>query len=156
MSQRILRKEVKVSASPAEVFRAWTTRDGVREFFSPDARIELRIGGPYEPLFLLSEPPGEQGAEGCKVLSFLPAEMLSFSWNAPPHLPNVRKERTWVVLQFDPAGAGATRVRAAQLGWGEGEEWDQCYVYFDRAWDVVLGRLQERFERGPVDWAALD
>lgn len=40
-----------------------------------------------------------------------------------------------------------------ETGWGEGDEWDKAFAYFSSAWqDVVLKRLQYRFEVGPVDW----
>jgi len=40
----------------------------------------------------------------------------------------------------------------AHLGWGDGGQWDQAYAYFDKAWDTVLGNLQQRFVSGPRDW----
>src|SRR5512136_1989706 len=72
MKDRLLEKEVLARAPAEEVWRAWTTLDGIRQFFAPDARLEIRPNGPYEILFDLDAPPGRQGAEGCKVLSFVP------------------------------------------------------------------------------------
>jgi uncharacterized protein YndB with AHSA1/START domain len=155
MEKRILKKEIVVPAPKVEVFKAWTTNEGVRAFFAPSSNIELKIGGAYEILFSLDAPKGSQGSEGMRILSYLPNEMLSFSWNAPPHLADVRKERKWVVLQFDAIDGGTTRVRFTEMGYGEGGEWDECYAYFDRAWGIVLSRLKERFESGPVDWNKL-
>ena len=43
--------------------------------------------------------------------------------------------------------AGAADGITAQLGWGEGEDWDQGYAYFDRAWDWVIGRIKESLEQ---------
>jgi len=107
--------------------------------------------------FDLQAPKGSQGGEGCRVLSFLPMEMLSFEWNAPPEFPTVRKEQmrrhTWVVLQFYPIAKDQTKVRLAHLGWREGEEWEKVFQYFLRAWDIVLGRLEHMFTTGkPINW----
>jgi uncharacterized protein YndB with AHSA1/START domain len=88
-----------------------------------------------------------------KILSFLPEEILSFDWNAPPQFPTVRGQRTWVVVQFFPLDNDKAKVRLTHLGWGEGEEWDKVFQYFKRAWDVVLGRLQHMFVSGPMDWS---
>lgn len=45
-------------------------------------------------------------------------------------------------------------VTLIHTGWGEGGEWDDAFTYFERAWgDIVLHRLQHRFENGPVDWS---
>jgi len=150
--ERVIHKEIVVPAPASRVWDAWTTREGVTSFFAPRANLELAIGGPYEMLFDLAASPGSQGSEGCKILSYLPQEMLSFDWNAPPQCPNVRRERTWVVVQLEPQGAEATKVKVTHLGWQEGEEWEQAFDYFVRAWRVVLGRLAHRFAVGPVDW----
>lgn len=146
-SDRVLSKEVIVATPRHDVWRAWTTRDGVCSFFAPEANVELRVGGPYEILFNPDAEPGSRGGEGCRVLSYLPDEMFSFEWNFPPSIPSLRSAgtKTHVVLLFDELPDNQTRVRFAQLGWGEGADWDAGYAYFDKAWSWVLGRLRDRF-----------
>ena len=46
-----------------------------------------------------------------------------------------------------------TRVTLHHTGWGDGDEWDKAYAYFDRAWTNVLANLKKRFETGPYDWS---
>lgn len=152
MEKRVIQKSVVVEAPVGEIWRAFTTVEGVMAFFAPEAWVELAIGGPYELYFSPEAPAGSRGGEGLRILSYLPQEMLSFEWNAPPHLGQVRGERTWVVLQFEPMAAMETRVKLTHLGWGEGAAWDQAFAYFQRAWDVVLGRLVYCFAVGPIDW----
>ncbi len=88
-----------------------------------------------------------------RFLAVQPMRMISFTWNAPPHLPEARAQRTSVVVRFEPAGEGETRVSLSHGGWGDGGQWDQAYAYFDRAWGNVLGNLQKRFVEGPRDWS---
>jgi len=149
---RAIHQEALVPAPPGEVWAAWTSTAGVTTFFAPAAKIELRPGGAYELYFDPTGAEGLRGSEGMRVLAFVPGEMLSFEWNAPPHLPEVRREKTWVVLRFAPAGVGQTRVTLDHLGWRDGAQWDQAFDYFTRAWDVVLGRLVKRFQDGPATW----
>jgi uncharacterized protein YndB with AHSA1/START domain len=153
MQGRMIRKEVVVRASLEAVWNDWTTSEGAVTFFAPKANIGLALGGPYELYFDLDAPEGSRGSEGLKILSFLPMEMLSFEWNAPPQYPNVRKgQPTWVVVQLYSLGKNEVRVRLTHMGWGEGDEWDKVFQYFKRAWDIVLGRLEHRFSNGPIDW----
>jgi len=148
----MIRKIVVVQASVDDAWQAWTTMEGVTAFFAPQASVELAVGGDFEMYFDPKMPEGKRGSEGCKILSFVPGEMLSFTWNAPPHMPAVRLERTWVVLYFQPLEEKKTRISLVHLGWQVGEEWQKALQYFDKAWEVVLGRLQYRFEKGPLDW----
>jgi len=152
---RQIHKSVTVHASPRAAWDAWATREGMESFFAPQARIELRPGGPYEPLFDLDAPPGAQGGEGCTVLAFVPGRFLAFSWSAPPEFPHIRalKDASWIVLAFSPRPKDRTCVEVWHLGWGTGPEWDRVYDYFQLAWDLVLFRFHERFASGPLNWA---
>lgn len=142
--ERIIVKTATVAAPPDEVWRAWTTLEGVTSFFAPQARVEARPGGAYEMYFDPSAAPGSRGGEGCVVLSLDPPRLLAFDWNAPPNLPAVRKQRTIVNVQLEPA-AGGTQVRLTALGWGHGAEWEQAHAYFERAWGKVLEWLVQRY-----------
>jgi uncharacterized protein YndB with AHSA1/START domain len=137
-------KSAIVAADINQVWQKWTTHEGLKTFFGVDNMIELRPGGPYEIYFLLENPPGTRGGEGNQVLSFLPREMLSFSWNAPPSIPEIRNHahRTWVVVVFRELGPLKTEVTLKHVGWLDGEKWDETIAYFEKAWDIVLNSLQ--------------
>jgi uncharacterized protein YndB with AHSA1/START domain len=154
VSPRIIRKELVLKASLRDVWDAWASTEGARDFFAPEAKIELRIGGPYEVYFNLNEPQGQRGSEGCVVLSYLPMEMISFTWNAPPSIPNLRNkgEKTWVVVSLRELEGGRAQVSLSHVIVQQGEDWDKYYDYFVPAWDVVTGRLALRFSTSPVDW----
>ena len=153
MEQRVIRKEVVVNASQKEVWNAWTSSEGTKLFFAPEANIKLSVGGSYELFFDLDAPVGSRGGEGLKVLSYLPMEMLSFEWNAPPQFPEVREgSLTWVVVQFSACDRKQVSVKLTHLGWREGEEWAKVYQYFKNAWDIVLGRLEYIYSGGTIDW----
>ena len=152
--RRELRKEVTVAAPLAEVWNAWTTTDGVTGFFAPAAKVEARIGGPYEIYFAPSQPEGLRGSEGCKIHSVVPMKMLAFEWNAPPTIPAIRDSgvHTLVYIELKELGPDKTQVTMTHTGWGVGEDWDKTYAYFDRAWDAVLSNLNYRFTVGRVEW----
>ena len=143
-SVRSLAKEIEVAAPPGEVWSAWTSTEGIALWWNPPkSNIDLRIGGPFEIHFSLDEPEGKQGSEGCRVLSYVPGESFSFTWNAPPHLP-LRESNTWVVLAFSEVPAG-TRVRLVHTGFLEGPDWDDYIAYFETAWGYVLDLLSQHW-----------
>ena len=150
--ERVILGEIVINAELKEVWEAWTTEAGITSFFAPDCTIDLRPDGAYEIYFNHESPPGERGGEGLRVMSLQPMKMFSFTWNAPPSLPQVRGQRTHVILRFYQE-EGKTRVTLHHDGWGTGGEWDKAYDYFQRAWkEIVLPRLKYRFEHGPIDW----
>jgi uncharacterized protein YndB with AHSA1/START domain len=145
-----VRVEATVKAPISEVWRVWTTSQGAEEFFGEKANIRLAIGGPYEIQF---DPKDERsGTKGLKILSYSPEEMISFQWNAPPEMPEVRNGGTWVVVQMRPEGIDRTRVTLTHYGWKDGAEWDQAYAHFVLGWGDLVKRLERRFTDGPIDW----
>ena len=149
---RSLVKELVVKAPALEVWSAWTTKAGIDSWWGPpDARIELRIGGPFELLFLSDAPAGEQGSEGCRFLAYVPGEMLAFTWNATPDHP-LRAAHTWVVLTFarldnrtTAVPPGSTPVSGRTGLWSMNSTWP----YFDDAWGRVLQRLAPPLQDNP-------
>ena len=150
--ERAIEKEVVVAAPIESVWQAWTTRDGIRTFFAPDAEIDARVGGAFHIFINPLADPGAKGADDMRFMALQRPTMLSFDWNAPPSLPEVRAQRTFVVVRLAAVDAGTTRVTLHHTGWGSGGQWDQTYAYFDRAWGNVLGNLKTSFEKGPIDW----
>ncbi|MFO0839049.1 MAG: SRPBCC domain-containing protein [Phycisphaerae bacterium] len=146
--------EAVIAAPRAEVWKAFATREGVVTFFAEDARVELRFNGPYEIYFAPAAPEGSRGGEGNRVLSYVPQEMISFTWNAPPKFSEIRPLRTFVVVQLADEPDGKTRVKLTHGGWREGEKWDEVYAYFEKAWPYVLKNLSKRFDSGP-QWTAV-
>lgn len=137
----------------------WSSTAGVTQWLVDEAHIELRPGGAYEVYFLLDSPRGSRGSETCRVLSFIPNRMLSFTWNAPPHLDKTRFQHTWVVVElFDmPAlekdAPVATRVVITHMGWPasgmrDEPQWAETFAYFETAWTGVLNQLEELVRTG--------
>jgi uncharacterized protein YndB with AHSA1/START domain len=151
-AERAIDKEIVVPAPLDKVWESWTTREGIRGFFAPDAVVEPRVGGAFHIHIDPLAKPGARGADDMRFMALQPMKMLSFDWNAPPHLPEARAQRTFVVLRFEPVDDRNTRVRLHHSGWGDGGQWDQAYTYFDRAWGNVLANLKKRHESGPRDW----
>jgi uncharacterized protein YndB with AHSA1/START domain len=151
-AERAIERDALINAPVEQVWEAWTTSAGIKSFFAPDAQVELRVDGPFQIYIDPLAEPGMKGADDMRILAFQDKQMLSFTWNAPPNLPQARKQRTVVILRFRPEADGKTRVSLHHTGWGEGGEWDKAYAYFERAWPNVLANLGKRFVSGPIDW----
>lgn len=153
LDPRIIQCEATVAAPIQAVWDAWTTNEGASTFFAPQANISAQPGGPYEIFFNPDAPKGTRGAEGMLVLAVQEPLFLSFTWNAPPHLPTVRGQYTHVEIRLQSISENSTHVTLEHGGWGTGGEWESAFDYFVRAWGkVVLPRLVQRFESGPIDW----
>jgi uncharacterized protein YndB with AHSA1/START domain len=137
-----------INAPVADVWKAWTTTDGIESFFAPKAvKVVPEPGGALELWFGLDMPEGSRGTEGCLFHSVVPQKQLVFEWNAPPTIPTIRKLRTLVYLDFTPVDGNRTSLTLRNFGYGEGDEWAKTKAYFEKAWPAVMASLEKRFAK---------
>jgi uncharacterized protein YndB with AHSA1/START domain len=159
-TDRTILLDAIVAASPPAVFRLWTSGDGIKKFFAPDARIDASVGGRYQVIFAPAQDPegDSHGTKGARILKLVPNKTLAFEWitfagdellgkNAPPYAPpaerNVNPLPTWVELTFESIEGepNKTHVWFAHYGFREGEKWERSYQWFAHAWKGVLNQL---------------
>ena len=145
VAEKVLMIEVIVPAPIGEVWKAFTTSDGLSTWLTPNAVVDLREGGEWTAKF----PGGSTG--GGTILSFVPEKELLISALAPDKFPTVRATRTRVKFSFEAKG-GSTLVRLTQTGWKEGDEWVRAYEYLTVGNAQLLATLHHRFVSGPIDW----
>lgn len=150
LSSRTVTYTVHVSVSPDEAWRLWASSDGLAEWWTEHTRVDMRPGGHYEVFFDHEAPAGDRGGDWCRVLSFSPGRMLSFTWNAPPNFLT-RPLHTWVVVLFDE-WEGGTRVELTHHGWPESgladptTDWLATIEYFENAWRYVMELFESQFD----------
>ena len=135
----------QVATDVHTAWAAWTNAGRLRRWWNvPHARIDLRVNGVFELLFLPEGADGPRGTEGCRVLSYVPDRMLSFTWNNPTHVSGAQNQ-TWVVLTFTEVASG-TEVELVHSGFANGPAGDQVHEYFRQAWRRVLRRMVDHWE----------
>lgn len=137
-----------IDAPVAEVWKAWTTAEGIESFFAPKAaKVVAEPGGAFELWFGLDQPEGQRGSEGCMFHSVVPMRQLVFEWNAPPTLPTIRRLRTLVYLDFSEVDGNRTSLTLRNFGYGQGEDWMKAKTYFASAWPAVMASLEKRYAK---------
>lgn len=154
MTERIIEAELTLDLSLDELWKCWTTKEGITSFFAPDCNVCLEPWGDYEIYFFPENPPGFRGADGQRILAFEPMKMLSFSWNFPPQFKEIREHSTVVILRFiEGASVNQSKLIFRQLGFGDSPVWRSGFEYFESAWKgIVFARLLQSIKSGPIDW----
>lgn len=138
--------EVVVDGSPEQIFEAWATAEGVKQFFGSGSNIEPRVGGLYEIGFGRRPDGTVPGPRGNRILRYEPARALDFEWEMPRFASelNARPLPTWVEIRLEPFGERGDRtlVKLTHHGFGQGDMWDRCHSFFQRGWFDILFRLK--------------
>jgi uncharacterized protein YndB with AHSA1/START domain len=143
---KVLMLEVTVPAPRAEVWKAFSTSEGLSTWLAPNAVVDLKPGGDWIVRF-----PGGSSAGGT-IVSFVPQQEIVISALAPEKFPTVRAQRTTARFELEDHGTG-TLVRLTQTGWKNGDEWDRAYEYLTAGNAQLLATLHRRFVSGPIDWS---
>jgi len=145
-SEKMLRVEITVPASRSDVWKAFSTSEGLSTWLAPNSVVDLRPGGDWMVHF----PDGSTG--GGTIVSFVPQKEIVISALAPDKFPTVRAQRTTARFELEDHGTG-TLVRLTQTGWKDGDEWDRAYEYLTAGNAQLLATLHRRFVSGPIDWS---
>jgi uncharacterized protein YndB with AHSA1/START domain len=145
-SPRQLQFDVDVPAGIEEVWKAFSTREGMIAWLAPDAKIELRPGGDWLVMF-----PGAAPGGG-KIEAFDAPGRIVIHAMAPEKFPEVRSVGTTATFTLTSCGNACTHVRLVQTGWKEGKEWEDAYEYLAGGNAQLLGMLYRRFVSGPQQW----
>jgi uncharacterized protein YndB with AHSA1/START domain len=137
--------ELEVPGPISEVWKAFSTSEGLSTWLFPHATVDLKPGGDW----LVHFPGGSTG--GGTIVSFIPEKELVIDALAPDKFPQVREARTRAVFQFESRG-NSTVVRLTQTGWKSGDEWTRAYEYLAAGNAQLLATLHQRFVNGPTDW----
>lgn len=151
--EKVLSLYIRINAPLDSVWERVSTEKGFHKFFAPSCKLEPKTLGYMEVLFAPGAPEGQRGAENNRVLAIQPKQMISFTWDAPPQWPEMRKNRTVVSIRLYKTNDRETLVTLSQAGWGIGPEWQAVFNYFEKAWGgFVLPNLKYSLEEKPVDW----
>jgi uncharacterized protein YndB with AHSA1/START domain len=147
---RTLCHSIVVEAPAAEVWRLWSTTEGLASWVAPVVAIDLRVGGDWEASYNPQARIGEAGNIRNRVVAFVPERLLVIQIADSPRgfaHEDLARELT-TAIELEPIDAEHTRVRVSMLGFGETEGFEQLRQMFDAGNAYTLRKLAERIEQG--------
>ena len=106
-----IERSIELAHSPARVWAALSTAEGLAAWFGTQASIDLRPGGPAHMTF------SSGVAVEMRVERVEEPSVFAFTWRLP-NLPEDDPRRTYVEFTLEPLGAG-TRLRVVETGFAQ-------------------------------------
>ena len=146
--ERMLVTTTDVPASLEDVWKAFTTSEGLTSWMAPVAQVDLRVGGTIKSNYSPQAKIGDPGTITLNILSYEPKRVLSFNFKTPPDKPDIRAaEETWTVIRLEELALKLTRVQETMIGWGQGEAADKAYAFFKWGNAYEHEKLRKHFAR---------
>jgi uncharacterized protein YndB with AHSA1/START domain len=142
-----LSHEAVVDAPVADVWKAFTTREGIESWMVPRASIDLKVMGKMLTTYNNQATLGDESTIENTIRAYLPERLLVMQCTKTPKgFPHPEAfYPVWSVLYFEPVNEKQTRVRSVGLNYGDDEPSRQVRKFFDAGNAFTLRKLQERF-----------
>lgn len=149
-SNSTLRHEAMIDAPAKEVWKAFTTSEGLKSWMAPHASIDLRVGGKMLANYHADGKLGDENTIENTILSFEPERMISIQATKPPAgFPfKASIKDMWSVMYFEPVGADRTRLSLCGMGFKDDAESMKMREFFDKGNAYTLEQLRKKFGRG--------
>ena len=142
MSDRKVNFGLLVRATPARVYDALTTSDGLDAWFTEGATVDARPGGRIQFRWKNWGPSAYTGENGGHVLEAKRPERFVFKWKA-----DLGGYDTTVEIDFEPRET-ETFVRLVEHGYEEGPVGLQDLLNRATGWGCVLTLMKFYVEHG--------
>ena len=138
-----------VDAPISEVWKAWTTTEGITSWMVPSGVVDLRIGGHLRTSYTKgSKLDGADVIENT-IICYDPMRMLSIkTTKVPERFPfKTAMQNAWTVIYFEPVGEAKTKVLVRMNGYDATPESEQMKRFFKAGNQATLDALVRRFSK---------
>lgn len=155
--KRCLRQELVVDASLDDVWRAFTTRDGLEAWMAPVVDVDFRLGGTLKSHYDPAAEIGHPGTVTITYVNYVPQHLLTLRSDPDQWPVEIRGdvEHTYEVIEIEPLDEGRTRIVSWGIGYGDSPAWNELLDFFVKGNAWSYGLLAKRFKEGPIDWTAM-
>ena len=140
--------EAIVNAPIDQVWKMFTTKEGIESWMVAKTEFELRVGATWRTSYSKDSTLNNDASIHHMILAYDPSRMLAYRTIKTPGnfpFPNAIS-KTWNVVYFEPAGVGRTKVTAHMLGFEDNQESQKMRAFFVTGNKTTMDSLIKRFQ----------
>lgn len=133
--EKALQFSIIVPASRADVWKLFTTEEGLKKWIAPVVKTNLKTGGWIRTNYDKNKTTDDSTTIQLDIINYLDAEMLTLKVNLNSQFPpevKMEDKNLQEIIQFRDLGNGKTKITSTMLGWGTGNSWDKAYDFFEK------------------------
>jgi uncharacterized protein YndB with AHSA1/START domain len=137
-----------VNAPIEEVWKSFSTREGIESWMVAKTEFELRVGATWRTSYSKDSNLNDDASIHHTILAYDPGRMLAFRTIKTPGnfpFPNAIL-KTWNVIYFEPAGASRTKVTTRMLGFEDNEESLKMRAFFEAGNKTTMDNLIRKYK----------
>jgi uncharacterized protein YndB with AHSA1/START domain len=148
--ERVLQLSITVPMKKNEVWKLFTTDEGLKKWIAPVAKIDMRTGGNIRTNYDKTRTFDDSTSIRLDIINYLEYELLTLKVNLNSSFPaEIKKEdkNLQEILQFVDTGRGKTKIISTMVGWGQGNDWNTAYSFFEKGNDWTFKEILKLFNK---------
>lgn len=133
--EKALQFSLVVPTKRIDVWKLFTTEEGLIKWMAPVVKTNLKIGGWIRTNYDKTKTTEDNTAIQLDIINYLENEMLTIKVNLNDNFPKeiINEDKNLQeIIQFVDLGDGKTKIISTMLGWGQGSNWDKAYTFFEK------------------------
>ena len=141
--------EFEIEASIDDVWRAFTTTEGLKKWTAPLAEIDFKVGGKWRANYNADGELGDENTIENTILCYDPKRMISMKATKFPAGFEFTEaaSKTWSVFYFQRLSDSKTKITIVGLGYDDSEQSKKLREFFKPANEFTMGQLKAALKK---------
>ncbi len=148
--EKVLQFSVIIPVDKTEAWKLFTTEAGLKTWIAPVAAINMKTGGQIRTNYDKTKTADDSSSIHLGIINYLEYDLMTIKVNLNNGFAaNVKEndQNLQEIIQFTDAGNGKTKLVSSMVGWGQGEEWNKAYAFFEKGNDWTYKEILKLFEK---------
>ena len=146
--EKVLQLSIVVPANVREVWKLFTTDEGLKKWIAPVAKIDMKMGGSIRTNYDQTKTVDDSTSIKLDIINYIEYEMLTLKVNLNNSFPAEAKredKNLQEIIQFIRVDDNKTKIISTMVGWGQGSQWDKAYSFFEKGNDWTYKEILKLF-----------
>ena len=147
--EKVLRLEFVLPISQTDAWRYFSNDDMLAKWAAPLAHIELRTGGYLVTNYDKAKSLSDTSSIRTTITNYIEGQLLTLKVklnNSFPKSTQNEDQNLQEIIQLIQVDPQHTKIVSSMVGWGQGEEWDKTYSFFDKGNTWTYDQLLKLFK----------
>ena len=148
--EKVLQLSIIVPMDNKEAWKLFTTDEGLKKWIAPVATITMKTGGFIKTNYDRNKSADDSSSIQLGIINYLEYEMMTLKVDLNNSFPADVKagdKNLQEIIQFTDVGNGKTKLVSTMVGWGQEDNWNKAYSFFEKGNDWTFKEIMKLFEK---------
>lgn len=146
--EKVLQLSIVAPMDKANVWKLFTTEEGLKKWIAPVVKLNMKTGGFIRTNYDATKSADDSSSIQLGIINYIENELITLKVNLNDNFPPDVKaddKNLQEILQFVDVGNGKTKIISTMVGWGNSDNWNKTYAFFEKGNDWTYREMLKLF-----------